>query len=527
MTNSIAELQTADVIFILGSNTYSNHPIVGMKIKKAVRRGTQLIVADPRQTDMAELSKIHLQLRPGTDVALLNGIMQVIIEEGLQDQKFIKERTEGFEDLRTTVAGYTPQKVEEITGVPAEDIIQAAHLYAKAERAAIVYCMGITQHSVGTENVWAAANLAMLTGNVGKEGTGVNPLRGQNNVQGACDMGALPNVYTAYQPVTSAEVRAKFARAWQVDSLPDQPGIPLTEMMPAAYAGSIKGMYLIGENPMVSDPDLNHVEQALKKLDFLVVQDIFLTETAQLADVVLPAASFAEKDGTFTNTERRVQRVRKAINPPGNARTDQEIIIFLANKMGYPMQYNSAEEVFEEIRHLTPSYAGMTYSRLENQGLQWPCPADDHPGTAYLHRGRFSRGLGKFHSVEFKPPAETPDADYPLILTTGRSYYHYHTGTMTRRSRALNEFVPEAWVEINPALAEKIGIQEGEQVKLSSRRGEIKVKAVLTDRVRADTAFMPWHFVEAAANKLTHAALDPEAKIPEYKVCAINVQKVS
>jgi formate dehydrogenase major subunit len=529
MTNSIQELQTAEVILILGSNTYSNHPVVGMQIKQAVRQGkTKLIVVDPRRVDLAESAEIHLPIRPGTDVALLNGLMRIILEEGLQDQEFIKERTEGFEELKVLLDRYTPEYVAEITGVPGEDIIRAARLYAQAKRASIVYCMGLTQHSVGVDNVWSAANLAMLTGNVGKEGTGVNPLRGQNNVQGACDMGGLPNVLTAYQPVISEEVRARFAQVWGVNSLPAQPGLPLTEAMEATHAGRIKGMYLIGENPMVSDPDLNHVEHSLNNLDFFVVQDIFLTETAKLADVVLPTASFAEKDGTFTNTERRVQRVRKAINPPGKAMTDLEIIMALANQMGYPMHYASAEEVFEEIRQLTASYAGITYQRLEEGGgLPWPCPAEDHPGTSYLHKGRFTRGQGKFHPVEFKPPAENPDQDYPLVLTTGRSYYHYHTGTMTRRSKALDEFVPEAWVEINQVRAEQLGITEGEMVQLTSRRGQLKVKALLTNRVREEVVFMPFHFAEAAANLLTNAALDPVAKIPEFKVCAVRVEKAS
>lgn len=529
MTNSIQELQTAEVILILGSNTYSNHPVVGMQIKQAVRQGkTKLIVVDPRRVDLAESAEIHLPIRPGTDVALLNGLMRIILEEGLQDQEFIKERTEGFEELKVLLDRYTPEYVAEITGVPGEDIIRAARLYAQAKRASIVYCMGLTQHSVGVDNVWSAANLAMLTGNVGKEGTGVNPLRGQNNVQGACDMGGLPNVLTAYQPVISEEVRARFAQVWGVNSLPAQPGLPLTEAMEATHAGRIKGMYLIGENPMVSDPDLNHVEKAFNNLDFFVVQDIFLTETAKLADVVLPTASFAEKDGTFTNTERRVQRVRKAINPPGKAMTDLEIIMALANQMGYPMHYASAEEVFEEIRQLTASYAGITYQRLEEGGgLPWPCPAEDHPGTSYLHKGRFTRGQGKFHPVEFKPPAENPDQDYPLVLTTGRSYYHYHTGTMTRRSKALDEFVPEAWVEINQVRAEQLGITEGEMVQLTSRRGQLKVKALLTNRVREEVVFMPFHFAEAAANLLTNAALDPVAKIPEFKVCAVRVEKAS
>jgi formate dehydrogenase major subunit len=529
MSNSIREFQAAEVIFIIGSDTYRAHPVIGMQIKQAVRqRGVKLIVADPRRVELADLAEMHLQLRPGTDVALVNGMMRVILEEGLQDQEFIDSRTEGFEELKKLVDRYTPAYVAEITGVPAEAIIQAARLYGQAKRASIAYCLGITEHTVGADNVWSLANLAMLTGNVGKEGTGVNPLRGQNNVQGACDMGALPNVFTAYQPVISEEVRARFAQAWGVKSLPDQPGLPMTEAIKTAPTGRIRGMYLIGENPMVSDPDLHHVERSLKSLEFFVVQDIFLTETAKLADVVLPAACFAEKDGTFTNTERRFQRVRKAVDPPGNARADWEIITALANQMGYPMHYASAEEIFEEIRKLTASYAGITYKRLEKEGgLAWPCPAEDHPGTSYLHKGRFTRGKGKFYPVEYQPPVENPDPEYPLVLTTGRSYYHYHTGTMTRRCKPLDEFVPEAWVEINPTLAERFGIKEGDMVQLTSRRGQLKVKALLTNKIREEVIFMPFHFAEAAANVLTIAALDPVARIPEYKVCAVRVEKAN
>lgn len=526
MTNSIGELIDTDAIFVIGSNTTESHPVVGMKIKQAVKQGAQLIVADVRNTELAGLATVWLQLKPGTDVALLNGMMHVILAENLHDQQFIAERTEGFAELAEVLRKYTPDYVAEITGVPAEEIKKAARLYARADKASIVYCMGLTQHSCGTDNVLSVANLAMLTGNLGKESTGVNPLRGQNNVQGACDMGALPNVLTGYQPVTNADIRKKFAAAWGVDSLPEKPGLTLTEAMNAAYEGKIKGMYIIGENPLVSDPDLRHVKEALEKLDFLVVQDIFLTETAQLADVVLPAASFAEKEGTFTNTERRVQRVRKAIEPLGRAKPDGEIICALATKMGYPMRYGSAAEVMAEIASLTPSYAGINYERLEKGSLQWPCPDVNHPGTKFLHQDKFSRGGGKFHAVEYRPPAEQPDAKFPLILTTGRNLFHYHTGTMTRRSKALNAFVPEAWVEINPVTAQFLGIKDGEWVRLSSRRGTVQVKATITSKVRQDVVFMPFHFAEAAANHLTIGALDPVAKIPEYKVCAVRVEKI-
>ena len=529
MTNSIDELERdAKAIFVIGSNTTENHPVIGMKIKKNVlENGAKLIVADPRRTDLAELADVYMQHRPGTDVALVNGMMNVIIGEGLADREFIEANTEGYDAMAGVVAKYTPEYVETITGVPAADIRRAARLYAQSEAAVICYAMGLTQHSTGTDNVKSVCNLAMLTGNIGRPGTGVDPLRGQNNVQGACDMGGLPNVFTGYQQVANDDARAKFEKAWGV-SLPARPGLTVTEAINKAHRGELKALVVIGENPMMSDPDLHHVEEALEKLEFLVVQEIFLSETARYADVVLPAACFAEKDGTFTNTERRVQRVRKAVDPPGQARVDWEIICDLATRMGYPMGYRSAEEIFEEIRRLTPSYAGMTYARLEGKGLQWPCPAEDHPGTPFLHKdGKFSRGKGLFSAVEFAEAAELPDSEYPLILTTGRSLFHYHTGTMTRRCTALDQHVPEAEVEINPVLAARLGIQNGEVVRLSTRRGSINVKAKVTDILGENTVFMTFHFSEAAANWLTNAdSLDPVAKIPEYKVCAARLDKI-
>ncbi|HUX15690.1 MAG TPA: formate dehydrogenase subunit alpha, partial [Phycisphaerae bacterium] len=428
MTNSIADLDQADVIFVIGSNTTECHPIIGAAVKRAVRFGkTRLIVADPRVIELAEMADLHLQQRGGTDVALINALIHVILAEGLEAKAFIAERTEGFEDLRRAVEPYNPQMAAKITGVPAEKIVEAARLYAKAGDASIIYSMGITQHTTGTDNVLALANLAMVTGNIGRPGTGVNPLRGQNNVQGACDMGALPNVYPGYQAADDAAVRAKFEKAWGV-RLPPAPGLTVVEILNAAAEGKVKALYCLGENPMLSDPDLTHVEEALKALDFLVVQDIFLTETAQLADVVLPAASFAEKDGTFTNTERRVQRVRKALPPPGEARADWKILSDLARQMGYAMDYPDPSAVQDEIAALTPSYAGITYDRLESGGLQWPCTGRDHPGTPILHKDRFTRGRGKFHAIEFIPPKELPDEEYPFLLSTGRILQHFHTG---------------------------------------------------------------------------------------------------
>ena len=534
MTNSISEIEGADVLLVIGSNTTEAHPIVGIAMKRAIKfHGTKLIVIDPRRTELARIADIHLRPQPGTNVAYLNGLMNVIISEGLHDKQFIEERTEGFDELNETVRKYTPEYVEEISGIPADELRRAARLYASAERAMLFYTMGITQHTSGTDNVMSTANLAMLTGNVGKESTGVNPLRGQSNVQGACDMGALPNVYPGYQSVTDESIRDKFENAWVETRhavslhLPAEVGLTVVEMMHAAHEGKVKGIYVMGENPMLSDPDVNYVKEALENLDFLVVQDIFLSETAELADVVLPAASFAERDGSITNTERRVQLVRKAIDPLGESRPDWEIICDLSTRMGYEMKYESPAEIMDEIAQLTPIYGGMSHDRLKGDGLQWPCPDRDHPGTKFLHQDRFSRGLGKFHAIEFRPPYELPDEEYPLLLTTGRMLYHFHTGTLSRRSAGLNELHPEGTMEMNPADAAKLGIEDGDMAEVESRRGKVVAKVWVTDRSPVGTVFMTFHFREAAANLLTVSALDPVAKIPEYKVCAVKVQPVS
>ena len=524
MTNSIEDFDVADCVFVIGSNTTECHPIIGSAIKRAVaRRGMPLIVADPRTVELTEHAAVHMRQKGGTDVALINAMMHVILAEGLEDKQFIAERTEGFEDLRRAVEPYTPQLGERITGVPAEKIARAARMYARPPAASIVYSMGITQHTTGTDNVLSLANLAMLTGNVGKRGAGVNPLRGQNNVQGACDLGALPNVYPGYQKVDDPAVREKFQAAWGAD-LSDRPGLTVVEMINAADEGTLKAIYVMGENPMLSDPDVNHVARALGKLDFLVVQDIFLTETARLADVVLPAAAFAEKDGTFTNTERRVQRVRKAVEPPGDARVDWEILCDLARRMGRPMSYEHVSMIQDEIASLTPSYGGITYDRLESGSLQWPCPDAAHAGTPYLHQGRFARGLGKFHPVEFIPPRELPDEEFPLLLSTGRILEHFHTGTMSRQSKVLDELVSVGVIQINPADAEALGVADEQKVRVASRRGQIEIAASVTDRVAPGALFLAFHYREAPANRLTIAALDPVAKIPELKVCAVKLE---
>jgi len=524
MTNSIEEIELTDLLLVTGSNTTENHPVISSRIKRAVRRhGAGLIVIDPREIDLVRYATLWLRQKTGTDVAVLNGMMNVIIAEGLYAREYVENRTKGFEVLKNTVANYTPDLVENISGVPAEDLRKAARLYAQANRAAILFAMGITQHTTGTDNVKSCANLAMLCGNVGFEGGGVDPLRGQNNVQGACDMGALPNVFPGYQPVDSNDARITFEKAWNV-SLPAKPGKTVMEMMDAAGEGEIRALYVMGENPMLSDPDLTHVERSLKNLDLLIVQDIFLTETAMLADVVLPAACFAEKDGTFTNTERRVQRIRKAVQAPGQAKADGEIIAAIATKMGYPLHDVPPGVIMAEINAIAPIYGGITYSRIEEEGLQWPCPSADHPGTRFLHKDGFSRGQGLFHAVEYIPPAEFPDQDYPFILSTGRVLYHYHTGTMTRRSEGSEELCPESLVEINPFDAEALGVVDGQLVIVTSRRGRVPAKTKITSRSNRGMIFMNFHFHEAAVNILTNPALDPVGKIPEFKVCAVRVE---
>jgi len=526
MTNSIEEIGDTACILAIGTNTTENHPVIGLQVKKAVKNGGKLIVANPRRIDLCENAHIWLRQRPGTDVALLMGMARVIVDDGIMDQTFINERCENFDAFKDSLNNFDTDTVSEITGIPKADIINAARMYAENSPASILYAMGITQHTHGTDNVLAIANLAMLTGNIGKPSSGVNPLRGQNNVQGACDLGALPNVYTGYQQVAVPEVQKKFEAAWDC-RLSAKPGLVLTEMFHAMEDGRLKAVYLIGENPVISDPDSKHIEEALSKLDFLVVQDIFLTETARLADVVLPGVSFAEKDGTFSNTERRVQLVRKAIESAGIAKPDWQIICDLAEKMGENgFNYNNASEIMKEIAALTPSYGGITYDRLERGSLQWPCPTKDHPGVKYLHSDSFVRGKGKFMPLEFKPSAELPDNEYPFYLNTGRSLYHYHTGTMTRKSPGLNELMGQEQVEMNPEDANALSIEDGDIVRVISRRGEVKVKAKLTDKSAKGSVFMTFHFAETPTNQLTNPALDPIAKIPELKVCAVRVEKI-
>ncbi len=528
MTNSIADIESADVFLITGSNTTENHPVLSSTVKRAVtRRGAGLIVVDPRRIKITQYADKWLRQNLGTDVAWINGLMHVIIAENLYAKEYVERRTVGFDEMKKTVEKFTPDYVEQITGIPANELIEAARMYAAAERGCILYCMGITQHTTGTDNVKSLANLAMLCGNLGIEGGGVNPLRGQNNVQGACDMGGLPDVYSGYQKVIDPAAREKMETAWNVSDLPDKPGLKVTQMIPAAHDGNLKALYIIGENPLVSDPDLNHCEKSLKNLEFFVVQDIFLTETAQLADVVLPSACYAEKDGTFTNTERRVQRVRKAVEPPGQAWNDWKIICEIGTRMGYPMSYENSRQIGEEISQVTPSYAGIRYDRIEYDGIHWPCPTVEHPGTPILHREQFTSGKGVFHAIDFIEPAEAADEDYPMYLTTGRLLYQYHTGTMTMKSDGIMEIAPECFVEISPQDAAKYEVKDGALVTIASRRGSIVARIKISRKAVSGTIFIPFHYAQAAANRLTNSALDPISGIPEYKVCAVKLSKAA
>ena len=574
MTNTIQELTDAKAILIVGSNTTTNHPVIGYRIREAVRKGAKLIVMEPRRISLTTIADVHLRLKPGTDVALCNAIVHVIIREGLEDKEYIEKRTQGFEYLKEMVEKYTPEYASEITGVAAEDIEKAARLFAEAESGSIAYCMGVTQHTSGTENVLALTNISMLTGNLGKPNGGVNPLRGQNNVQGACDMGCLPNVFTGYQPVygdqsqdtywecmtlqqneselrtvqptsdeviadsleferpvykgmsVSDEIRKKFSKAWGVE-LSNAPGRTIVEMFHGNPSRRNRVLYIMGENPVVSDPNTNHLKECMEEFDFLVVQDIFLTETAQYADVVLPAASFAEKDGTFSNTERRVQRVRRAVYPRGESKPDWEIIQLIAQRMGLNWNYESPEEIWNEVRELTPHFfGGMSYERLDEQGLQWPCPNEDHPGTPIIHQNQFARGTGQFSTVEYRPrAAEAADEEYPFILTTGRKLYHYHTRTMTGKEHGLDLLWSGELMQICSEDAQALGLSDGDKVKVTSRRGSVKTRIQISHRMSPGLTCMSFHFAESAVNILTDNAICNISVIPGTKVSAVKIEK--
>ena len=540
MSNSMSDIANqAAAMLIIGSNTTEQHPVFGTMIRQAVlRRGVKLVVADPRRIDMVEFATLHIRQKPGTDIALINGIMNIILEKGWEDKTFIEKRTEGFEEFSATVADYPPEKVAEITGVAVEQLYMAAEILAMNKPMAVMWAMGITQHIVGVRNVMDLANLQMLLGNIGVPGGGVNPLRGQNNVQGACDMGGLPNVYPGYQAVTVEAAREKFSKAWGA-SMPEKVGLTVTEMIPAAGEDKVKALVIMGENPVMSDPDSTHIRHCLESCDFILLQEIFPSETSAYADVLLPGVSFAEKAGTFTNTERRIQMVHKAIEPLGNSREDWWIIselskrtlsrgkrkVEIAPHSGW--NYTGPEQIMDEIAALTPSYAGVNYKRLEaGDQLQWPVRDLTHPGTPILHVGQFARGLGKFAPIDHIPPAEMPDDEYPMVLSTGRVLYHWHGGEMTRRAKGLLAVYSEALIEINPDDAERFGVNGHKRVRVSSRRGSIEAQAWVTDRVPPGMVYANFHFPDSSANELTIAALDPVAKIPEYKVCAVKVELI-
>ncbi len=527
MTNDIKDINKAGVILVTGSDTTAAHPVISARIKKAVRDGkSKVIVIDPKEIALADYAEIYAAQRPGSDVAVINCLMQLIIKNGWEDKDYIQSRTENFEDLKKEVMKdkYSPENVETLSGVPAAKLHKIAELFAKAKTGSVFYSMGITQHTTGTDNVKSIANLQMLCGNLGKPGGGVNPLRGQSNVQGACDMGCLPNVYPAYQKVTDPKSKSKFENFWS-KSLSDKIGLTITEITDSIIKGTIKGLYIMGENPFISDPDQYHTIESLEKTEFLVVQDIFMTETAELADVVLPASTYAEKTGHFTNTERRVQRLNPALKAPGQAKDDWEIIQLIANKMGSDWNYQTIRDITTEINAVAPSYAGITWDRVGKEGLQWPCPTVDHPGTPYLHKDQFTRGLGLFHAIEFKEPAELPNDEYPLIMTTGRVLEQFHTGTMSRKSQGLNN-IAKPMVMISVVDAEKMSISNSEKVKVITRRGEIETNAFVTKRIQQGVIYIPFHYAEAPANRLTINAVDPTAKIPEYKVCAAKISKI-
>ncbi|MFC1650430.1 formate dehydrogenase subunit alpha [Candidatus Latescibacterota bacterium] len=527
MTNSIAEIPDSACIFAIGTNTTEAHPVISMRIKKAVRNGAKLIVANPKKITLCRHADIFLQHKPGTDVVLLMGMMRLILEDNLHDQSFIDERCENFEEFKKSLDVYDADYVSEITGVPWEKIAEAARWYATLSPASIFFAMGITQHTHGTDNVLATSNLAMLTGNVGKASSGVNPLRGQNNVQGACDLGALPNVYPGYQKVNDPDSQKKFESAWGA-SLDGNVGLTHTEIFDSINEKKIKALYMVGENPILSEANACHVEESIKQLEFFVSQDIFITESGKFADVILPAASFAEKNGTFTNTERRVQRVRKAIDPPGEALADWDITSRIARKMGAKgFDFSNASEIMDEIASLTPSYGGMSFDRLEDGGLQWPCPSPDHPGTKFLHKEKFATksGKGKFFPLEYRESAELPDKEYPLMLTTDRSLYHFHTSTMSRRVEGLEIMNSEELLKINSADAERFGLKDSEWVHVFSRRGKIKVRTKVADIHPEGVVSLTFHFHESPTNVLTNNAIDPVAKIPETKVCAVKIEK--
>ena len=527
MTNSIRELQDAELIFVIGSNTTEAHPIISYYIKRAVKRGAILIVNDPRKIDLTRWATIHVQHRVGTDIAYINGLINEIFKNGWADEEFLKNNTENAEVIRESVAAYPVEKASEICGVPVEQMKEVARILGGDKTASVCYTLGITEHICGTDNVKTLANLQMVLGNLGKYAGGLNPLRGQNNVQGACDVGALPNVYHNYQPVDNPAVKEKIEKAWGVKELPTKAGYKMPTMLRKALDGGTKILYCVGDNTVQTEPNMAHTIKELEALEFFIVCDIFPTMTTLYADVVFPDTAWGEEDGTFSNTERRIQRVRKALTPPGEARSHWWVLQELGKRLGMDLGFTSAEAIWEDMRKTATSYAGVTYARLEDLGIQWPCPTLEHPGTAFLHKdGKFTRGKGLFFKTDYRPQAEPPDKEYPFILSTGRRLWHYHSGTQTRNSVGLNEIFPEELLEISPADAAKLGIKSGDIVKATSRRGKITLKAWVTERSAPGVCWCAFHFYEACANTLTIDAFDSVTETAEYKACAIKVEKV-
>jgi predicted molibdopterin-dependent oxidoreductase YjgC len=528
-TNSIPEIENARFILVIGSNTTEAHPVLALRMKKAARNGATLVVADPRKIWLTKLAKRHLQLRPGSDVWLVNAMMHVILKEGLQNEEYIREHTEDFDAVAEVVSRYTPEEAEKVTGVPAADIVATAREYATEKHAAIFYTLGITEHACAVDNIWSLSNLVLMTGHLGYESTGLNALRGQNNVQGLNDAGANPAYLPGYQPADDAEVRQKFSEAWGVE-VPTAPGYRLDQIMSGLHDGRIKALYLIGENPAQTEPNAHHVEEGLEHLDFLVTQDLFLNDmTEQLADVVFPASSFAEKDGTFTNTERRVNRVRKGVPCPGEAREDWQIVVDMAKALGgsWP-EYRTPEDAWNEFADLSPLWTGIRYDRIEEVGLQWPCTDLGHPGTPFLHSPSPSRpsGKGKFYPVEYQPPIEQPDSEYPFVLSTGRTLYHYNSATMTMREEGVVQKQEDPFVEMHPDDAVALGIEDGDWVRLVSRRGDLEARAAVGERVYPGLVWMALHFAQAKVNWLTHDVGDPLIGTPEYKTSAVRIEPV-
>ena len=528
MTNSFDEFARAKMFLVIGSNMAEAHPVAATFLKNAVVKGAQLIVVDPRKHPLVDFATLHVPIKVGSDIAFLNGVMNVLITEGLYDSEFVESCCEGFEELKDKVMEYPPGRAAKICGVSVGAIREVAVRLAAVKPAMLCYTLGITEHTCGKNNVMSTANLQMLLGNMGMECGGVNPLRGQNNVQGACDMGALPNVFPGYQKVIDQKARAKFEQTWDVERLPDKNGLMIPQMMEGLVDGTIKAFYIFGENLANSEPDIHKVERELKSANFLVCQDIFPTETTRFAHVILPAAAWSENDGTFTNSERRVNRVRTVSKAPGQAKPNWWIFKEIAGRMGYNWSSNSAMEIWDnEISMLAPQFAGIKYSRIENDGLQWPCPDADHPGTKFLHKGgNFTCGLGQFNPVDWTPPAETPDDEYPLTLSTGRRLYHYHTRTQTGRCEGLNDLLPEETADISLADAKNLGIGHDEMIRVRSRRGEVKLKARITEQVPEGMVWMAFHFREACANWLTNPVYDPETQTAEYKACAVHIEKM-